>query len=171
MNQNLNVKVYIHSQFLSHVGFDVGNFDNLDGIAAAKPLNLTFRKTKTINDLFELIAEALDVQPEQLKLRKFVRRLNETIRPDDNLITDLEMNFETLEQLCIISFPECRLWLEVIKENEPQTHPFFKDPTPSNPHILVFLKYYDPLLPALFGMKHVYVNSTEKVVGLISFYD
>lgn len=92
MNQNLNVKVYIHSQFLSHIGFDVGNFDNLDGIAAAKPLNLTFRKTKTINDLFELIAEALDVQPEQLKLRKFVRRLNETIRPDDNLITDLEMS-------------------------------------------------------------------------------
>jgi hypothetical protein len=95
MDQNLNVKVYIHSQFLSHMGFDVGNFDNLDGIAAANPLNLVFRRTKTVNDLFELIAEELDVQPEQLKLRNFSRRPNKTIRPDD-LITDLEMSMSIL---------------------------------------------------------------------------
>ncbi|KAI5814184.1 ICP0-binding domain of ubiquitin-specific protease 7-domain-containing protein [Pyronema omphalodes] len=165
IDQHLNVKVYICSQFRSHMGFDVGDFDKLDAIATAKPLNLVFRRTQTINDLFELIAEEFNVQLEQLKLRPFTQRENKTMRPDD-IITDLGMSFEKLGQLYPQSFPECRLWLEVIKESE-KTHPFFKDPAPNNPHILVLLKYYDPLLPALFGMKHVYVNSNDKVASLV----
>ncbi|CCX10269.1 Similar to Probable ubiquitin carboxyl-terminal hydrolase 5; acc. no. Q09879 [Pyronema omphalodes CBS 100304] len=166
MDQYLDVKICCDTEFLNHKGLDIANFDILDDVCDTKPLHVLLRGTQTIKDLIETIAKAENVQPEQLKLRRFAELSSGVIRPHE-LMTDLQMTIETVQKEYFTKFPECRFWLECIEPNELQTHPFFKDPTPSNPHRLLFLKYYDPLVPELLGKKHVYVDSTKKAMELV----
>lgn len=91
MDQYLDVKICCDTEFLNHKGLDIANFDILDDVCDTKPLHVLLRGTQTIKDLIETIAKAENVQPEQLKLRRFAELSSGVIRPHE-LMTDLQMS-------------------------------------------------------------------------------
>lgn len=88
----LNVRAVSDPQFKAHQGFDLGPFEEREGLPAeSNPFAFRFKKAAPLRELVADFADRLRVAPELIRLWAMVNRQNKTVRPDQPL-QDLDIS-------------------------------------------------------------------------------
>ncbi|RGB42725.1 ICP0-binding domain of ubiquitin-specific protease 7-domain-containing protein [Rhizophagus diaphanus] len=144
--------------FNKHQGFDLVNFVNppLSKIHSHNVL-----KNTTYTTFKEKVSQCFNIPSEQVRFWVFVKRQNQTIRPD---LPIPESSFnKSMEEIRMEMTPrrhELKLYMEVA--DKPMAW-FPSIRRSENMNIIVFLKYFDPDTQTLEGLGHLYVRDYDKV--------
>ncbi|CAB4475286.1 unnamed protein product [Rhizophagus irregularis] len=158
---SLTVNVVTAENFNKHQGFDLVNFVNppLSKIHSHNVL-----KNTTYTTFKEKVSQCFNIPSEQVRFWVFVKRQNQTIRPD---LPIPESSFnKSMEEIRIEMTPrrhELKLYMEVADKPINDRAWFPSIGRSENMNIIVFLKYFDPDTQTLEGLGHLYVRDYDKV--------
>ncbi|KAJ3105715.1 hypothetical protein HDU97_007692 [Phlyctochytrium planicorne] len=157
----LNVKVLLDEQIRDHPGFDLCNFDDKSYPITPLP-SFKVKKDETLLSFKQTLSESISVPVERIRLWTMVGRQNKTVRPDTALQeADNEKTMDAVKERFIKAPPEFRLYAEVIEGHPSQA----KLETEG---IVIFLKYYDPVLSKIEYAGRVYVpNKAAKIQDFV----
>lgn len=165
----MSVQVATEDNFRSYQGFDIVQW-NAEPNTPQAPTSYKLLKTTTLQDLTQMIAEDMQVDPELCRPWVMVNRQNGTVRPDQPLIFPT-MTVEEASQKYSTKNSTFRIWMETTELDE-EGKPKWGDVTippdgqQNNRQIILFLKHYDPEKQSLFGVGHVYIGWQQKVADL-----
>ncbi|PKY40515.1 hypothetical protein RhiirA4_494323 [Rhizophagus irregularis] len=154
-------EVVTAENFNKHQGFDLVNFVNppLSKIHSHNVL-----KNTTYTTFKEKVSQCFNIPSEQVRFWVFVKRQNQTIRPDFP-IPESSFN-KSMEEIRIEMTPrrhELKLYMEVADKPINDRAWFPSIGRSENMNIIVFLKYFDPDTQTLEGLGHLYVRDYDKV--------
>ena len=160
--------------FSHHSTTDLTNFDSDFTTDLAAPKFFRLKKTTTMEELVQVIAETLGHDPKRARLWIMVNRQNKTTRPDQPIM-DLKPTIEETYARCAGTSRDfaLRVWLELAEDVDDEGNALW--PTyqgnangviVKNDLILLFLKYFDVEKQSLRGVGHIYVSKEKKVEEL-----
>ena len=165
----MTVQVATEDNFRSYQGFDIVQWNAASETLQA-PRSYKILKSTTLQDLTQLVAEDMQVNPDLCRPWVMVNRQNGTVRPDQPLMFPT-MTVEEASQKYSTKNSTFRIWMETTKLDE-DGKPKWGDVTvpidgqQNNRQIILFLKHYDPDKQSLHGIGHVYIGWQQKVADL-----
>ncbi|CAG8478545.1 24164_t:CDS:10 [Cetraspora pellucida] len=161
----LPIKVITPEIFESHQGFDLANIEDRQyPISEVQQFNVL--KSETYRTFKTMVAKKIRIPVEQIRFWILVSRQNKTLRPDTPLTESfLGMTMEEIHTKFAPRQLDLKLFLEVA-DKQINGETWF--PTIVNdPHILVFIKYFDTDRQSLKGFCYLYVRKFGKVGDII----
>ncbi|CAG8581315.1 9289_t:CDS:10, partial [Cetraspora pellucida] len=163
----LSTKVVTPEIFESHQGFDLANLEDRQyPISEVQQFNVL--KSETYRTFKTMVAKKFRIPVEQIRFWILVSRHNKTLRPDTPLTDNfLGMTMEEIHTKFVPRQLYLKLFLEVA-DKQINGETWF--PTIENdPHVLVFIKYFDTDKQSLKGFCYLYVRKHGKVGDIIPF--
>ncbi|KAJ3098511.1 hypothetical protein HDU97_003967 [Phlyctochytrium planicorne] len=146
----LNIKVLLDEHIRDHPGFDLCNFDDKSYPITPLP-TYKVKKEDTLLSFKQTLSENLAVPVERIRLWTMVGRQNKTIRPDTPLPESENVNtIGAIKEKYIKAPPEIRFYAEIVDGQPSQAKP-------DEAGIVIFLKYYDPVLSKIEYAGHINV--------------
>jgi ubiquitin carboxyl-terminal hydrolase 7 len=147
----MTIQVVTEDNFASHQGNDLFDIDKCNY------RNFKVKKTATLMEFMEMVAETLKFPIQQIRPWPFTYRNNQTYRPT---ILDIENDInKTVQELADNENP----WTVFIETVEPgssvQALPAFD----KDSDVLLFFKRYDPKTKAVSYCGHIYMPITDKL--------
>ncbi|KAJ3218779.1 hypothetical protein HDU67_004027 [Dinochytrium kinnereticum] len=152
----MNVKVLLDENIREHPGFDLCNFDD-----KAYPLSpISSFKDKHADCYFfkQILAEKLGAPYERIRFWNMVGRQNKTVRPDSPVPdSECDKAMEVIKERFARNSSEVRFYAEVVDGTYAQV----ADETGNQ--IVIFLKYYDPVISKIEYAGKLVANKTQKI--------
>ncbi|KAI8055335.1 cysteine proteinase [Syncephalis plumigaleata] len=166
---SMNIALVDDHIMKQHHGFDLVNFSSQNWPLSPVEM-LRVRKDSSYANLVKLIEEKFELKdPNSYRLWVFVNRQNRTTRPDIVLPSiQPETPIESMKEIIGLRGLEVRLYVEragQLVDGEPFPAVTAK-PVPS-PHILLFVKYYDPRTSTIEYVGKVYATLSNKIETIV----
>ncbi|KAF9363780.1 hypothetical protein BGX34_003328 [Mortierella sp. NVP85] len=161
----MNTLVISDEDFRTHDGCDLYNPRSNSGKL------FKVRKQDTFSTFRQSVADSYGVTEDEIRLWTLVKRQNETIRTDTP-VPESDWK-ETMEHIKDRYGPntqtELRFYIEFSEKSAKPNGRISWIPNGSqNSNIMIFIKYYDPLVGKLEGLGKVHVNRQAKVNEIVS---
>ncbi|CAG8748179.1 27881_t:CDS:2, partial [Gigaspora margarita] len=161
----LPTKIVTPNTFSRHQGFDLANFHDRQYSLSDVPQFMVL-KSETYGNFKSIAAKLLGYPAEQIRFWVLVNRQNKTARPYTPIIDNfLDMTMEEIYTRLTPRQYDLKLFLEVEKPINDKV--WFPQVENGSPHILVFIKYFDPDTQSLEGLGHLYIQNFAKVSDII----
>ncbi|KAI9598113.1 cysteine proteinase, partial [Syncephalis fuscata] len=156
-----NVAIVDDNMIKTHHGFDLVNFNNQNWPLTQLEI-LRVRKDSTYASLLSLIEEKFQIEdPSTYRLWPFINRQNRTTRLDAPIINmEPDTPIDKIMEKSGVRMPEIRFYLE-------RPFPAVSSKRCAAPHILLFIKYYDPKTSTIEYVGKLYVNLAHKIETVI----
>ncbi|KAJ1950751.1 ubiquitin-specific protease ubp15, partial [Linderina pennispora] len=151
----LTVYIIDNKQGVRYPGFDLCSHPNIPG-ASASLIELTFSLTTSSSDFILQACSALGRLPTEVRFWHMATRVNKTLRCDSPVDWQNISAVRDLMKIQGSAYSSVYLYCELRQLSDPVY--FFKNPVPPNT-TMVHLKFYDPVMPSLVVLGHIYVNA------------
>lgn len=132
---HMTINVFTEDSFMGHRGVDLYDVNRE---ASWYKTSFKVKKTTTLKEVVETIAEQMKYPPEGIRLWPITLRANDTSRPN-GLDYESEKNRQ-VSDVCESSSP-WNVFLEMVDADSPT---LTLEPYSRESHVLIFFKFYDP---------------------------
>jgi ubiquitin carboxyl-terminal hydrolase 7 len=167
-------RVITDQTFQNYGGTDMCSFETAPDSDPAAPKSYRIRRTMTMAEFVERVAEDMGQEPGRIRLWLMVNRQNKTIRPDQPVMDLRPIVEDVFARSASQRDSSLRVWAEVADEfNEageavwPSFQGQLNGVMVRNDVILLLLKHFDNETQTLRGVGHVYVGRDKKVEELV----
>ncbi|KAG0168450.1 hypothetical protein DFQ28_003237 [Apophysomyces sp. BC1034] len=162
----MNITLISDKSFQANEGFDVVQFDEKNLANQAFVDIVRIPKNQTFGEFKNKLSESIDAPASHFRLWVMVNRQNRTVRPDTPIYDGEENStMDDLRAKCQNTQPNFRLYMETPVYFDAKGNPTFPTPPQSNttPHMLVFVKLFEPELQKIRGVGKIYVIRSNPV--------
>lgn len=162
----MEVQVATEKNFTAYQGFDIVPWKERDTDAAPKSYRML--RTTTLSDFVNMVSEDKGLDASMQRPWAMVNRQNGTCRPDIPIPWS-EMSVEEAAIKFGTKTSNFRIFLEEAEEKDADGKPVFGSDKvdlhgiANNRPLMLFLKYYDPAVPSLYGVGKFYAAWQDKI--------
>jgi len=151
----MSVKVLLEDAFYGHQGNDLYDPE------VAPSFEFKIKKTATLRELLNTIAEDMRWPVERLRPWPLIHRTNQTLRPS---LVELEDGDRSMSEVAENVNP----WTVFLELHNPDTDPSRPLPTfDKDQDVMLFFKYYCPRTGKIHYMSHLYLAITTKLSSVL----
>lgn len=167
-------KVITNDTFRRYGGTDLCVFDANQETEEAAPKSYRIRRSMTMEEFTNQVAEDMGQDPRKIRLWLMVNRQNKTIRPDQPIMDLRPTVEEVYTRSAAHRDTSLRVWAEVADDFNTDGEPIWPSyqsqsngVVVKNDTILLFLKHFDADGQTLHGVGHAYIGKEKKVEDLV----
>jgi len=150
----MNVKIILEDSFYGHQGND------LFEIEGANMLEFRVKKSSTLKEFMVMLSEEMKFPVERMRPWPLNSRTNNTLRPS---LTEIEDGNKAMSEVAE-NQAQWIIYLEMMTPEQPgpSLPTFDKDKD-----VMLFFKYYDPVMKKLHYMGHLYLSISTKLSSIL----